>query len=139
MLPGLLVVFFTTTSVLVIFFLHTRMVVRKREKATEVLKIYAERGETPPESVIDALLGSATLWKQQPWTPWIKPETRGRHFSESASCTVFALGAAGLAWWQASQPGHHTGAFVILVMVALVFAAGAVSHLVTALHIRDGH
>ena len=129
-----LVVVCTMGTVLLIFFRHSRMVEKKRDKATEVLKVYAERGEAPPESVIDALMGSATAWKPQP----PKPETRARHFSDFASCSVFALGATGLASWQALQPGNHSGAFVILVTVALIFTAGAVSHLVRALHIRDG-
>ena len=133
-LPVVLIVSFVLlmAGILLIAFLQHRMVEKKGERATEVLKIYAERGEEPPQSVIDALVGSATAW-----TP--KPDTRGRHFSEFASCCVFAIGAGAIAWWQAPAPGHPPGALMILaIVVALIFAAGAVSHMVTALQIRDG-
>lgn len=110
--------------------------IRSTERKTDILRIYAERGEEPPQSVIDALSasdsGNGFKWP-------MKPETRARHFSEFASCCVFALGAAGIAWWRAAAPGQGSQAFVILAaIVAMIFAAGAVSHLVTALHIRDG-
>jgi len=118
--------------------LITRMSMKRREKAAEILKIYAERGEAPPQGVIDGLAmlrgGDPSVFSKPP-----KPETRGRHFSEVASCTVIAIGAAGIAWWRAPEPGHNPGGLMILAIVAaLIFAAGAVSHLVTALHIRDG-
>jgi hypothetical protein len=134
-LPMVVMFFGMAIIILPTVFWSNKMVVKKRERATEVLKIYAERGEVPPQNVIDALMGSATAWKSQP----PKPKTRGRHFSEFASCCVFAVGAAGIAWWQAPETGHPPGAFMILaIVVALTFTAGAVSHLVMALHIRDG-
>ena len=118
--------------------LATRMSTKRREKAAEILRIYAERGEAPPQSVIDGL---ATLRGSDPnvFSKPPKPETRGRHFSEVASCTVIAIGAAGIAWWRAPEPGHNPGGLMILAIVAaLIFAAGAVWHLVTALQIRNG-
>jgi len=115
-----------------------RMSLKRRDKAIEILRIYAERGEAPPQSVIDGL---AVLRESDPnvFSNPPKPETRGRHFSEFASCSAIAIGAAGIAWWRAPEPGHNPGGLMILaVVVALIFAAGAVSHLVSALHIRDG-
>ena len=108
---------------------------QRKEKLLELLMTYAERGEAPPQTIIDgmALLRSSAVLKPP------KPETRGRHFSEFASCSVFAIGAAGIAWWRAPGPNQKPEALMVLaIVVALIFAAGAVSHLVTALHIRDG-
>ena len=108
---------------------------KRKEKLVQILMMYAERGEAPPQSIIDgmAILRSSATLKPP------KPETRGRHFSEFASCSVFAIGAAGIAWWRAPGPSEKPEALMVLaIVVALIFAAGAVSHLVTALHIRDG-
>jgi glycerol uptake facilitator-like aquaporin len=108
---------------------------KRKEKLAQILMMYAERGEAPPQSIID---GMAILRPRSTLKP-PKPETRARHFSEFASCFVFAIGAAGIAWWRVPAPGEKPEALMVLaIVVALIFAAGAVSHLVTALHIRDG-
>jgi hypothetical protein len=112
---------------------------RTSAKAAEILKIYAERGEEPPQSVIDAVSASVGGWGPNAPAKPPRPETRGRHLSDFASCTVFAIGGAAFAWWRAPVSGENPGALMILALVvALIFTAGAVSHLVTALHIRDG-
>lgn len=108
---------------------------RRKEKLAQILMTYAERGEAPPQSIIDgmAILRPRTTLKPP------KPETRARHLSEFASCSVFALGAGGIAWWRVPRPGEKPEALMVLaIVVALIFAAGAVSHLVTGLHLRDG-
>lgn len=116
-------------------FWAARSSARRSEKLAQILMKYAEKGEEPPQSVIDGL---AVLRPRSQLNP-PKPETRGRHFSEFASCSVFAIGAAGIAWWRMPGTGEKPEALVILAFaVALMFTAGAVSHLVTALHIRDG-
>jgi hypothetical protein len=107
---------------------------RRKDKLAQILTIYAERGEEPPQAIID---GFAIL-RPRPALKPAKPETRGRHFAEFASCSVFAIGAGAIAWWRAPGPGEKPEALMVLAfVVALIFAAGAVSHLVTALHIRD--
>jgi hypothetical protein len=112
---------------------------KTRERTASVLKIYAERGEQPPQSVIDALTAPTTSFPaarpvSQP------PKTRGRHFADSARDTVVAAGAAAIAWWRAPAPGEEPKALMVLaVVVALIFSAGAVWHLVAALHSGDGN
>jgi hypothetical protein len=67
------------------------------------------------------------------------PKTRGRHFSDVARDVVIVAGAVGIAWWRAPGPGEEPGPVMILaVVVAVIVAADAVWHLVTALHTSDG-
>jgi hypothetical protein len=142
----------------VFIFLLVRIKLRSSETAAEkvasVLKVYAERGEEPPPAVNDALMaliagsgakasssGPASAAVPAPAAPPPPqlPLTREQHFSAFARDLVMGSGAAAIAWWRAPDPGDHPGGFMTLaVIAALLFAAGAVGHLVTALQMRDG-
>jgi DMSO reductase anchor subunit len=104
--------------------------------AAEILKIYAERGAEPPQSVINALTVASKPAVPPAWPP---PKTRGRHFADVARDVVVVAGAVGMAWWRAPRPGEAPEAFMILALVvALIFAADAVWHFVAAYHTGDG-
>jgi hypothetical protein len=113
---------------------------KKAEKAAEILKIYAERGQEPPQELSDAVITLAGGWPRPKATPALpRQETRGRHLADFARDIVVAAGAAGIAWWRSPGPGEHPGTVMTLgIVVALIFTAGAVWHLVTALQMRDG-
>lgn len=107
-------------------------------KAADILKLYAERGQEPPQSVLNALAASMTRPAvMAPAPPKVK--TRGRYLADLARDLVIAVGAAGIAWWRAPRPGEEPGAVMILALVvALIFTATTVWHLVGALHTHDG-
>jgi hypothetical protein len=112
----------------------------RRYKTTDILRIYAERGQEPPQSVVNAITLAMTRPPVPPTPRTPKPpKTRGRHFSDVARDVVIAAGALGIAWWRAPGPGEDAGALMILaVVVALIVAADAVWHFVAALHTVDG-
>jgi hypothetical protein len=134
--------------------MNTRRSERKAARVAEILKIYAEKGEAPPQSVIDALTGLtagsfAALFaapaephgeparQVAPLLP--PPKTRSQHFSWFASNLVLAAGAAGIIWWRSPAAAQHPDPLMNLALaVALIFAAGAAYHLVAALQMRDG-
>jgi hypothetical protein len=98
-------------------------------KTIEVLKAYAEKGEEPPASVLEAvtrITGPAV-------PPKPAPATRGEHLSHLAACVGLAVGAAGLAWWRLTVGDPGSPLPVFAVMVAIFFAASAASRLVSAL------
>jgi biotin transporter BioY len=108
---------------------------RTKMKALEILKAYAEKGEEPPASVLDAV-------HKVNWPPGVaapppfRRPTRGDHLSHVAGSVVLGSGAAAIAWWRL-QLGDM-GAFLIVSMIAAVFFAGAAAaRLVAALTTRD--
>ncbi|HTV80721.1 MAG TPA: hypothetical protein VMF03_20895 [Steroidobacteraceae bacterium] len=49
---------------------------KARDQAVQILMLYAQRGEAPPQTVIDGL----AIVRSRPQSKPAKPETRGRHF-----------------------------------------------------------
>lgn len=110
---------------------------RSRIKAIEVLKTYADRGEEPPPSVLEAVA-------RINWPPGVvappppRPPTRGDHLSHVAGSTVLALGAAGVVWWRAlAGRGAPEPLLVVAIIVAVFFAGAAAARLVAALTTGD--
>ena len=103
---------------------------RRRMKVLDVLRAYAERGEEPPASVIEAAYGRTP--RQPPKVP-----TRGHHLAHAAPTAIFAIGLAALAWWRFSAFGE-TGASVIVPALAALFSiAGMAARLVGAYYAPD--
>jgi hypothetical protein len=135
----------------VFFFLVAKIKVKASEKAlekaAEILEIYAARGGEPPAGVSEALIalagGSMPKAAPAPAAPApppapASPPTRARHLSDGARDLVVAACAAAIAWWRSPGPGEHPGSFMTwAVIAAVIFVAGAVWHLVTALQMRD--
>jgi hypothetical protein len=109
---------------------------RTKLKAIEILKIYAEKGQEPPASVLDAV-------HRVNWPPGVpaplppRPPTRGEHLSHVAGSVVLATGAAGVAWWR-NQLGDHGALMIVMIIIAVFFAGAAAARLVAALTTRDG-
>jgi hypothetical protein len=106
------------------------LVFRQRMKALEVLRVYAERGEEPPDAVVDAVYGRV---KPAPPTP----PTRGRHLSHAAPNAIIAAGMAGMAWWRFSAFDETGRTVVIPMLVALFFAGALAARLVGAYYAPD--
>jgi hypothetical protein len=103
---------------------------RARIRGIDTLKIYAERGQEPPASLLEAIRPGVP--------PAPRRQTRGELLSQLAFSVVMAVGAAGLAWWWSSDqhPGH--GFLILAIVTAVVFAGIAASMLVAALTARNG-
>jgi hypothetical protein len=122
---GLIVIF---GSAVVIVWSIAWLEFRKRTKALDVLRVYAERGEEPPASVVQAL---ALVSGYPPPAPRPKLPTRANHMAHLAGSIVALLGFAGIAWWRMPAEGEP-GAFVIFaVMAAIFFAMATAARLVS--------
>ena len=78
---------------------------RSRTKALDVLRVYAEKGQEPPASVMAALTVAAVPKEQPAHAPpgmWPRP-TREHHMAHLAGSFVCAVGAIGIAWWRATS------------------------------------
>jgi hypothetical protein len=117
--------------VLIAWFEH-----RTRRKGLETLRVYAERGEEPPASVIQAVTAVTNVFGRPPQLP-PRPQTRGNHLAHAAASTVIAAGLAGLVWWRVSAYGEKGVGIVIGILVALFFAGSVAARLVYAYYTSD--
>jgi len=103
---------------------------RTRTKALDVLRIYAESGEEPPASVIQAL---TSVGGTKAGAPKVRP-TRAGHLAHFAPNVIFAIGFAGIVWWRLPESGEPDTFVIIAALAGLFFAAGAAARLVAALY-----
>ena len=117
---------------------------RTRKRGLDTLRIYADRGEEPPPSVIEAVTKVTNVygnpqhpWKDNPqhWRP--SRQTRGNHLAHAAASTVIAIGLAALVWWRVSAYGEKGAGIVIGCLVALFFAGSVAARLVYAYYAPD--
>ena len=109
---------------------------RTRTKGLETLRIYAERGEEPPASVIQAVTQVTNVVGRPPQRP-ATPQTRGNHLAHAAARTVITLGLMALVWWRVSAYGEKGTGIVIGILVALFFAGSTAARLVYAYYASD--
>ena len=109
---------------------------RTRTRALDVLRVYAERGEEPPASVVQALTGLSG-WASKPKPGERRPATRGRHLAHAAGNTVLAAGLGALAWWRLSATGEASTGIIVAMLAALFFAAGLAARLVGAYYATE--
>jgi hypothetical protein len=114
---------------------------RTRTRALDVLRTYAERGEEPPASVIQALT-SVSGWARQPDAAQKRdrigrPRTRGGFLAHAAANTIFAAGLSALAWWRISASGEAGTGVIVAILAALFFAASVAAQLVGAYYAHD--
>src|SRR5678816_147419 len=69
---------------------------RTRTRGLDTLRVYAERGEEPPSSVIEAVTRVTNPWGNPTPRP---PQSRANHLAHAAASTVIAVGLAALVWW----------------------------------------
>ena len=120
-----------TIAVAIVWFDH-----RTRTRALDVLRVYAERGEEPPPSVIQALTWVSGCPKA-PRPPdnedrLGRPRTRGGFLAHAAADMVFAAGFAGFAWWRYADLGQASTGVMVSIFVGLYFAASMTARLVGA-------
>ena len=109
---------------------------RTRVRAIDVLRVYAERGEEPPPSVIQALT-SVSGWPKGPSVDdgrdrIGRPRTRGSFFAHAAADAVFAIGFFAFASWRYSDLGEASTGVMVTIFVGLYFAASMTARLVGA-------
>ena len=104
---------------------------RTRTRGLETLRIYAERGEEPPASVIEAVTKVTNVYGRPPQGPQ-KPQTRGGHLTHAAGNIILAIGLATLLWWRVSEFGEHGTGIVVGFLAAVFFAGGFAARLVAA-------
>jgi hypothetical protein len=100
---------------------------RKRTKALDVLRVYAERGEEPPPSVVQALAVVSGYPPPRPATP----PNRANHMAHLAGNIVALLGSAGIAWWRMPSTGEPGALVIVAVMAAIFFAMATAAYLVS--------
>ena len=109
---------------------------RTRTRALEVLRVYAERGEEPPSSVLQTLT-SVSGWPRkvdatEKHDRLGRPYTRGSFLAHAAADAVFAAGFSSFAWWRYSDLGEASTGVMVSIFVALYFAASTAARLVGA-------
>jgi len=95
---------------------------RTRVKALDVLKTYAQRGEEPPASIVEAVaaVSSGQRPSQRPGPGPTPIPTRVEQVGVFAAMVVAALGSAGIAYWRTLHESEP-GALAILAAFATVF------------------
>src|SRR6185369_6636353 len=104
---------------------------RTRTRALDVLRVYAERGEEPPPSVVQALT-ALSGWAQRAQAGEKRARTRGGWLAQVAANTVFAVGLSTFAWWRYSATGQAGTGVIVALLAALFFAAALAAQLVFA-------
>ena len=101
---------------------------RSRGQALDVLRVYAEKGQEPPASVISAVstVASAGAPFMPPPAGAFSRPTRANHLAHVAGSVVCGLGAAAIAWWRMPDDGEP-GAVVIWAVIFAIFFAGSVA------------
>jgi hypothetical protein len=99
---------------------------RTRTKGLDTLRIYADRGEEPPASVLEAVTNVTNVYGRPPHSGPARPQTRENHLAHAAASTVIAAGLAGLVWWRVSAYGEK-GTWIIIGILAALFFAGSVA------------
>ena len=122
-----------TIPVLISWFDH-----RTRTRALEVLRVYAERGEEPPASVMHALT-RVSGWPKTSTLPATdnkdrigKPRTRGSFLAHAAANTVFAAGFLSFAWWRYANLSEASTGVMVSLFIGMFFAASVAAQLVGA-------
>ncbi len=131
---ALLVVGMALTTGVIIAVLGSWFQHRSRVKELDVLRVYAERNEEPPASVVQALTGFGSRFPQgMPKSP----PTRGNHLAHAAANIVFTLGAIGILWWLSPNPRNPGGFAIFAILAGLFFAAGAAARIVGAIYCKN--
>jgi hypothetical protein len=115
---------------------------RTKTKAIEVLKIYAEKGQEPPASVLEAV--NRINWPFPPGAappaprPWSEM-SRSEHLSHLAGSWGLAVGSGLVIWWLTSSPQPRLEWLLITaIFTAVFFTAAGAARLVAALAAKDG-
>ena len=142
----------TTTELILVFIVFgagisvpitwTWLDYRTRTRALDILRVYAERGEEPPSSVLNGLTTVASPWAPKAGVPDNRdrigrPRTRGGFLAHAAANTVFAAGFSGFAWWRYSDLGEASTGVIVSILVAMFFAASLAAQLVGAYYAPD--
>jgi hypothetical protein len=108
---------------------------RTKTRAIEVLKSYAERGQDPPATVLEAV--SRINSPFPPGAPPPKPmreQSRGEHLSHVAGSVGLAGGAGIVIWWLGrAQDPRLEWLFIAAILAAIFFTASGMARLVAAL------
>lgn len=99
----------------------------RQRKALDVLKVYAEKGQEPPESVL-AVLNRASAPGGAP------PAQQRGPWASVAFFAVLTLGFGAVALWFAQGDPQKAWVFIVgFAITAFAMAANAAAHLVQAL------
>jgi hypothetical protein len=102
---------------------------QRKQKALEVLKVYAEQGTEPPPSLVAGIAQATSSRNARP----IDSNTAAANWASAAFFLIMAVGFGGAAWWF-NQGGR--GAWVFTVgtgITCFVMAALSASALIRAL------
>ena len=94
----------------------------RQKKALEVLKVYAEKGTEPPQSVLEVLNRASTRDRRP----------RGSRWSAAAFFGILSAGFAGMAVWTYANQGPFsfvTGWTIAAIALGALFASNLVAAL----------
>jgi hypothetical protein len=104
---------------------------RTKAKALDVLRAYAQRGDEPPASIVEAV-GAVTSGHKPAAHPPKPPVTAPvDHLAIFAGFLVAALGSAGIAWWRILHDGEPGGFGMLAVFAAVFFFMSSAARLVS--------
>jgi hypothetical protein len=133
---AILIIVFTAGTIIPITV--TWLQQRTKMRAIEMLKVYAERGEEPPASVLDAV--NRINWPfppNAPPPPMHKPlreQPRREHLMHLAGNVGLAVGSGLVIWWRLSDPNPRLEWLLITaIFTGIFFAASGAARLVAAL------
>jgi hypothetical protein len=113
---------------------------RTKMRAIEVLKVYAEKGQEPPASVLETV--NRINWPFPPGAPPPKPmreQSRAEHLSHLAGSWSLAIGSGLVIWWLAHDPHPRLEWLMITaIFTAIFFTAAGAARLVAAVSAGDG-
>ena len=115
---------------------------RTKMRAFDVLKIYAEKGQEPPASVIETVNRINWPFPSNAPPPPPKPmrdQSRSEHLTHVAGSVCLAGGSGIVLWWLASNPQPRLEWLMITaIFTAIFFTGSAAARLVAALTADDG-
>jgi hypothetical protein len=109
---------------------------RAKMKAFEVLRVYAEKGQEPPASVLDTV--NRINWpfpgNGAPPPKPMREQSRGEHLSHFAGSVCIAVGSGAVLWWRLSDPNpRFEWLMITAIFTTIFFTASGAARLVAAL------
>ena len=114
---------------------------RTKTKAIDMLRVYAEKGQEPPASVLETI--NRLNWpfpsNAPPPPKPMRDQSRAEHLTHVAGSVCIAGGSAAVLWWLLTWPQPRLEWLLITAIFTTIFFTGsAAARLVAAMAAGDG-